>query len=661
MGKMIEFGREICADLEKSSAREWLETNGIGGFASGTIAGINTRRYHGLLIAATTPPTGRLLLLSKLEETVVIDGKRFELSANKYPNTIYPEGFNFLKNFRLAPFPAWTFELEDLEIEKTIIMPHGENTVIASYAIKSKVQSPKPEVVLEIRPLLGFRDFHSLRHEETNFDADFKVSENLVSMQPYKTFPALHFGFSNGEVEKTGYWYRNFEYDIERERGFDFREDLFQPFALKFEFSNLKSEIVSLTASTEVRKIETVEALRKNEISRRAAVVEQAGFKDEFLQQLVAASDQFIVSRGAEKSIIAGYHWFSDWGRDTMIALHGLTLTTNRAEICRSVLLEFSRHISQGMLPNRFPDVGEEPEYNTVDATLWYFEAVRAYLEKTGDYDFVEKDLYEKLVEIIIWHLRGTRFDIHVDTDGLLWAGDENTQLTWMDAKYGETAFTPRYGKAVEIQSLWYNALRVMEDLAEKFGDKSGCAQYAAMADLCEFSFSQSFWNKEENCLFDCINGERDASVRPNQIFAVSLKNSLLPLDKAQKVVRKVEEELLTPVGLRSLSPKDPKYRSRYEGNGFERDSAYHQGTVWAWLAGAFFTAYAKVFADEPDTNEKLKSWLKPFEEHLQEAGVGQITEIFDAEPPHTPRGCVAQAWSVAEILRAAKELTADY
>ena len=382
-------------------------------------------------------------------------------------------------------------------------------------------------------------------------------------------------------------------------------------------------------------------------------MIEIAGYKDEFLQQLVSAADQFIVSRQSEKSVIAGYHWFSDWGRDTMIALPGLALTTNRPEIARSVILEFSHYISEGMLPNRFPDSGEQPDYNTVDATLWYFEAIRAYVEKTKDYDFIRGKLYEKLANIINWHLLGTRFSIHVDTDGLVYAGDEQTQLTWMDAKFGETVFTPRYGKAVEIQALWYNALRTMQDLAEKFADDAGRAQYAALADLAELSFNQSFWNEDEECLFDCINGSRDASVRANQIFAVSLKHSLLSGEKAQKVVEKVERELLTPVGLRSLSPKDENYRASYEGDSFRRDSAYHQGTVWAWLAGAFWTAHAKAF---PDETQKFSRWLAEFEKHLTEAGIGQISEIFDAEPPHAPRGCIAQAWSVGEILRAAVE-----
>ncbi|MDQ4119967.1 MAG: amylo-alpha-1,6-glucosidase [Acidobacteriota bacterium] len=645
---MIRFGREICTNLEAAASREWLETNGIGGYSSGTIAGINTRRYHGLLVAATTPPTGRAVLLSKFEETLIVDGKRLNLSANQYPNAIYPEGYKFLKEFRLAPFPVWIYEIEGVRIEKTVFMPDGENTVICDY--KFKVQDSKFKVDFELMPLLAFRDYHHLQKNEESFETDLSENGNFLSIQPYAELPRLYFVYENGAVEKTGFWYRNFEYERERERGFDFRENLYQPFALKFEIEDEK--IVSVTTSTK-RKEADAERLKEAEIERCANLIEISGCRDEFSQQLVLAADQFIVARGEEKSVIAGYPWFSDWGRDTMIALPGLTLSANRPEIARSIILEFSRHISQGMLPNRFPDVGEEPDYNTVDATLWYFEAIRSFIEKTGDYDFVRENLYEKLSDIIAWHLRGTRFNIHIDTDGLLYAGDEMTQLTWMDAKSGETVFTPRFGKAVEIQALWYNALRVMENLAARFEDEAERAQYAAMADLAELSFNQSFWNESEECLFDCIaNGARDASVRPNQIFAVSLKNALLAGERARKVVRKVESELLTPVGLRSLSPKDSNYRPRYEGDGFERDSAYHQGTVWGWLAGAFWTAHAKVF---PDEQGKFQDWLENFKAHLSEAGIGQISEIFDADAPHPPRGCIAQAWSVAEILRIAK------
>ncbi|HEX8249199.1 MAG TPA: amylo-alpha-1,6-glucosidase [Pyrinomonadaceae bacterium] len=652
---MIRFGADICADFQKSSSREWLETNGIGGFASGTIAGANTRRYHGLLTAATRPPLGRVTMLSKFEETLFIDGKPFELSSNQYPDKIYPEGFRYLKSFRMAPFPVWNFEAGGIEIEKKVFMLDGENSTVCRWTVvngqpeKNKGRRTKDNgrITLELKPLLSFCDYHALQRENADFNADYEASENSsVLVKPDNEMPALFFNHNARSVEKSGFWYRHFEYAIERERGFDFREDLFQPFVLKFDLS----EEAIVIASTEKRDWRDAGNFEKSEIRRREKLIEKAAAKDDFSKQLVLAADQFIVSRGAGSSVIAGYHWFSDWGRDTMIALSGLTLATNRAEIAKSILLEFSKHISEGMLPNRFPDSSEEAEYNTVDATLWYFEATRAYAEKTGDYDFVRENLYEKLADIIVWHLRGTRYNIHVDTDGLLYAGTPDVQLTWMDAKIGAFVVTPRVGKPVEIQALWYNALKIMADFASRFGDAEDKARYEAMADAARYSFNQIFWNESGECLFDVvINGQRDVSVRPNQIFAVSLPHSMIDENRARKIVEKVEAELLTPVGLRSLSPNDAQYSPVYIGSPFERDSAYHQGTVWGWLIGAFVDAHRKVY---PENEARVSEILEGFKNHLSEAGLGQISEIFDADAPFNPRGCMAQAWSVAEVLR---------
>jgi predicted glycogen debranching enzyme len=486
-----------------------------------------------------------------------------------------------------------------------------------------------------------------LQRETAAVNMDYEAENGCVSVKPLNDLPALFLYHNATEIERSGFWYRNFEYRIERERGFDFREDLFQPFVLKFDLTRA----ARISVSTEKRDFARIETLETAEIRRRGDLIEIAGANDDFTKQLVLAADQFIVSRGDGKTVIAGYPWFSDWGRDTMIALPGLALATNRAEIARDIILEFSRHISEGMLPNRFPDAGEEAEYNTVDATLWYFEAVRAYAEKTGDYDFVRENLYLKLADIIVRHLRGTRYNIHVDTDGLLYAGEEGAQLTWMDAKIGSWVVTPRIGKPVEIQALWYNALKIMADFAARFGDAEDRARYEAMADLAKQNFNHVFWNAEEDCLFDVVvNGKRDGAVRPNQIFAVSLKYQILDdAEKQRKIVEKVERELLTSVGLRSLAPKDADYRPIYTGSPLDRDSAYHQGTVWAWLIGAFVDAYRKTF---PDNKEKIEEILQGFERHLHEAGVGQISEIFDADAPHTPRGCPAQAWSVAESRR---------
>lgn len=648
---MITFKSEICQDFTASSNREWLETNGIGGFASGTIAGANTRRYHSILTAALHPPLGRFRLLSKFEEALIVGGERYELSANRYPGTISPDGFRFLKEFRIDPFPVWTFEAGGIVLEKRIFMPHGRNATQCNWRVIGRAPS---EIKIELRPLLSFVDYHALRQEDSAVSRDFAGSAGFVSVQLFPEAPRLFFRHNAHTIERTGYWYRNFEYELEKERGFDFCEDLFQPFLLRFDLH----EGAWIIASTDDTADLDPAKLEQDEIKRRDALVKQAGFKDPFSRQLVRAADQFIVKRGEGHTVIAGYPWFSDWGRDTMIALNGLTLATNRAEIAREILLEFSRHISEGMLPNRFPDSGGEAEYNTVDATLWYFEAVRAYAENTGDAALVRDQLYGKLADILAWHLRGTRHSIHLDTDGLLHAGEAGVQLTWMDAKIGDFVVTPRVGKPVEIQALWYNALRIMADFASQYGHEKDLLRFNSMADLAQLSFNAVFWNDDKRCLYDTVeNGGRDGSVRPNQIFAVSLPYSMLDAERARLVVEKVESELLTPVGLRSLSPRDPAYVPKYEGSPFSRDSAYHQGTVWAWLIGPFIDAYLRVF---PKKVNRAREILAGFEEHLRDAGVGQISEIFDAATPHKPRGCPAQAWSVAEVLRVARRLAAN-
>jgi predicted glycogen debranching enzyme len=641
---MIECTQEICRELANANKREWLETNGLGGFASSTITGLNTRRYHGLLIAAMKPPVGRLLMLAKLEETLVIDGERFDLSVNQYPGTVHPNGHQYLKGFRLDPFPIFTYEVEGVEIEKSVFMLHGENTTVIQYKAK---QTGRRNVSLEVRPLIACRDYHSTMHENGALNAHVECSDGLATVQPYADAPPLHFAHNACAVAPTGYWYHNFEYKEEQARGLDFIEDLFNPLLLTFELKARARAVI--LASTQAHNVANVAELQRQELKRRKAVLRTALSHDEFTQQLVTAADQFIVARGAQKTIIAGYHWFSDWGRDTMIALPGLTLTTGRADLAKSILLEFARHIDRGMLPNRFPDAGEPPEYNTVDATLWFFEAIRACAAHTNDYEFIRANIYAVLNDIIDWHVRGTRYGIRVDDDGLLRAGEPGAQLTWMDAKIGDWVVTPRHGKPVEIQALWYNALCVMRDFAEKFGDAERARQYDEMASRAHTSFQQQFWNDATDCLYDVVNGEqRDAAVRPNQIFALSLPHALLTGEKAKRVLAVVERELLTPVGLRSLAPSDPNYILRYSGGILERDGAYHQGTVWAWLLGPFVEAYRKVHND----HARAKQLLTALWAHLPNAGLGQVAEIFDAEPPHTPRGCIAQAWSVAELLR---------
>lgn len=639
---MISFDRNICNDFEAASGREWLETNGIGGFASGTVSGANTRRYHGLLTAATRPPLGRITVVSKLEDAVTIDGDRYELSANIFPGSIHPKGYLNIAEFNLQPFPVWTYKIGKTTIERSVFMPHGKNTTVVIW----RVIEGESKIGLDVRPLVSFADYHHLRSEDPAFDGIFSTSAGSVSFKPYADLPALNIAFTKASVEPTGYWYRNFEYPIEKERGFDFHEDLYQPFEIQFD----PNDSFSVILSTEPADARSAERLEESERERRNELLKVADAKDDLTKQLVLAADQFVVKRGGGHTVIAGYPWFSDWGRDTMIALPGLTLATNRPEIAREIIIEFAKHISKGMIPNRFPDADEEPEYNTVDATLWYFEAIRAYSEETGDYDLIQEELYQKLADIVGWHLRGTRFNIRVDTDGLLYAGETGHQLTWMDAKVGDRVITPRIGKPVEIQALWYNALRIMSDLAERFGHDEDRERFDAMADLAKLSFNGLFWNKDAGCLYDVVeHGNFDDSIRPNQVLAISLAHPVLDKNRWKDVLETVTTELLTPVGLRSLSSHDPRYVPIYSGSPLERDSAYHQGTVWGWLIGPYIEAYRKAFDDDP---AEVNALLHGFRTHLNEAGLGQISEIFDAEPPHSPRGCPAQAWSVAEVLR---------
>jgi len=650
---MIQFKKETCGNLNAAIRREWLETNGLGGFASSTIVGLNTRRYHGLLVAATKPPVGRVVMLSKLEETLFIESQPFDLSANRYPGVIHPQGFRYLKQFRLDPFPILTYEIEGIEIEKTVFMIHGENSTVVQYELK---KNNHPERInnlrLELRPLIAFRDYHSTTHENGAINRAIEQRPGMANITPYEGLPSLHLAHNAVELQKTGDWYRNFEYDAERERGLDFSEDLFNPCILRFDL-RLRRQ-ASVIASTEQRDAAQAKEYRQAEITRRRNVAESSSLEDAFAQDLASAADQYIVSRGDQKTVIAGYHWFSDWGRDTMIALPGLTLPTGKHEVARSILRTFAQHVDQGMLPNRFPEAGETPEYNTVDATLWFFEAARAYLAYSSDLDFVRNELYPVLSDIISWHVRGTRYGIKVDPSGLLASGEQGVQLTWMDAKVGDWVVTPRRGKPVEIQALWYNALCIMADLANRFGDEPGQKRYRNMATVASWSFNRLFWNENAGRLYDVTNGAPpDPSIRPNQIFAVSLTHSMLSPERARRVVEKVQEHLLTPYGLRSLAPTDPQYRGRYTGGPTERDGAYHQGTVWPWLMGPFLTAYIKVNGGSDAARRQAAEWLTPLRSHLADGGLGHISEIFDGDAPQQPCGCVAQAWSVAEVLRA--------
>jgi predicted glycogen debranching enzyme len=646
----IEFDRSVCGNLGDASAREWLETNGIGGFASSTITSLNTRRYHALLTAATKPPVGRVVLLSKFEEILVLGDQRFDLSTNQYKDVIHPCGYQYLASFRLDPFPVFQYRCADVQIDKTIFLVQGENTVVIQYQLTGNLAGRA--CALEVRPLIAFRDYHSTTHANQAIQREVSMQPGMAVITPYPGLPSLHVAHNAATIDPAGLWFYNFKYQRELERGLDSLEDLYSPFVLRFSIA--ENSPAAIIASTLQHASAELPQLRSQEILRRSRIIRNAPVDDPFTTLLTNATDQFIVARADRKSVIAGYPWFGDWGRDTMISLPGLTLVTGRFDDARNILRAFAASIDRGMLPNRFPDAGEAPEYNTVDATLWMFHATHEFLRYTRDYDFVRTELYHPLAEIIAWHERGTRYGIRLDADGLLHAGQPGVQLTWMDARVNGREVTPRQGKPVEVQALWHNALRVMAHLADTVGDPAASARYADLADRARDRFRQAFWNPAAGCLYDVIpdSGDPDASLRPNQVFAVSLPYPLLTNEQAARVIDVVEWELLTPYGLRTLSPRDPNYHGRYEGDPSSRDAAYHQGTVWPWLLGPFLTAYVKVHDFSEVARSRAGRFLDALRAHLLEAGLGQISEVFDGDAPHRPGGCFAQAWSVAEVLR---------
>ena len=654
---MLRFDHSVCGNLDQALRREWLETNGIGGFASSTIVGLDTRRYHGLLTAALHPPGDRYLLLAKLEETLVVGTSRHELSANQYPGTIHPTGFTLQREFRLDPFPTFTWAVDGFVLEKTVLLVHGENTVVVTYALRREEGAPlAPDtaVGLEVRPLIAFRDFHATTHENDGIDRNVTLGDGLASMMPYRGLPTLHVAHDARRIDPSGDWYRSFEYAEERARGLDFREDLYQPFTLHFDVGSV--DRATIVAGTELHRAADADALVRAERERRATLLADVPQGDLLQRTLVAAADQYLVRRGAGKSVIAGYPWFGDWGRDTFISVRGLCLATGRLDVAREILLAWTDVVSEGMLPNRFADHGEQPEYNSVDAALWFVVAARELLDAAATagrpLPVAEVEAVWRAIEAILeGYQRGTRHRIGLDqSDALLFAGEPGVQLTWMDAKVGDWVVTPRVGKPVEIQALWLAALHAAGARSDR---------WAPLLARGRDSFARRFWNASASCLYDVVDpdghaGAADASFRPNQILAVGgLPLQLLDGDRARAVVDGVESRLWTPLGLRSLAPGEPGYVATYRGGPRERDASYHQGTVWPWLLGPFVEAWVRVRGGTPEARQAARvRFLSPLEAHLADAGLGHVSEIADAEAPHQPGGCPFQAWSVAEALR---------
>ena len=661
---MIDFGREICGSSVMAEQREWLITNGIGGFASGTVSGVLTRRYHGLLLASLQPPLGRTLLLAKLDETAEYDGlypdngRFYPLYTNRWATgSLEAEGYKHLTRFHLeGTTPVWTYGIANALLEKRIWMQPGANSTYIQYRL---VRATGP-LTLEAKAFANYRDYHSTTIMD-DWDTDPVIDPVANGLRLHMTADARPFYLLSDKAKLIPQldWYEDFFLSVEEYRGQnDVQED--HLYAALMQVTLRPGESVTVVATLDAdASLDGMTALAEREVYEADLLAQTrqvwpGATLPAAVERLVLAADQFIVARETKgnhngRSIIAGYPWFSDWGRDTMIALSGLTLVTGRPEVAASVLRTYAQYVDQGMLPNRFPDAGETPEYNTVDATLWYFEAVRAYHSATGD-EALLRQLYPFLADIIAWHQRGTRYNIQMDAaDGLLFAGEAGWQLTWMDVKVEEWVVTPRIGKPIEVNALWYNALRNMADFARQLGEEP--TGYDSLADKVQTGFSR-FWNDDMGYCYDVIDvppdSRPDGSLRPNQLLAISLPYSPLTAGQQRSALDACGRHLVTAHGLRSLSPDDANYIGHYGGNPRQRDGAYHQGTVWGWLIGPFVSAHLRVYGDKT----AARSYLTSLIHHLNDHGLGSISEIFDGDAPFTPRGCIAQAWSVAELLR---------
>lgn len=668
----INLGRGMLSKTEEAFGREWIIYNGLGGYASSTVLGLNTRKYHGLLVAAFHPPRNRRLCLAKMDEELILGNSFYPLFSNEFQNGIFPKGHMFLKRFSFSPFPKYVYAVENVEVWKTVFMPYKKNALIALYEVFKKGDL---DVKMRVFPIITCRHFHSVVdrwRKPLNFTQKPQGKRTVINVEaPPST---LVMEATEGVYFLMDKWVEKVYFREEFSRGESFLDDWYQPgfFEMKVDGKHAKfavsvcvdeneenalkisSDMPATTYDAEAfydRALERHESLLANFYKTHSSLK-----VEEWLNWIVLAADKFIVE-GAEKfskSIIAGYHWFEDWGRDTFVSLPGLMLVNGRFEDARQTFLTFKKYCGDGLIPNFISDVDAKPVYNSVDAALWYVNAALQYLKYTGDLNFVEGNLWENLKAMVESLVKGTASNLRVDADGLLLHGP---QLTWMDTVVDNQPLTPRAGKAVEVQALWYNALKTLEALARKFKEENKAENFARLAEKARKSFNEKFWNRSKGCLFDVVDehGYGDTSVRPNQIIAVALDFIMLDKTISEKIVDLVQKELLTPYGLRTLARGDPKYVGVYFGDRRSRDKAYHNGTVWPWLLGPFTRAFLKTKGYSDFRREyALKNFLLPlFTEQLSRAGLGVISEIFDGDSPHNPRGCIAQAWSVAEPLRA--------
>ncbi len=614
---------------------EWLESDGTGGYASGTVGTFRTRRYHALLLVARTPPSGRVVLVNGVEAWVDAPSGTFPLSTQRYrPNVVHPRGIDFLAAFSHEPWPRWTFRgLDEIEIVHELIVDRQDGSVLLTW----RLSRDTPGVRLRVRPLLSGRDYHALMHENDAFAFAARSVGGNVAWHPYPELPAVT-ALTNGSYVHEPVWYRNFDYLEEAARGLDHTEDLGAPGTFHFDLSRGDSVVVLRAGDQLDVDAETAAArVREREAGRRQS-----------LGPLDRAAESFVVQGNLGNTIIAGFPWFADWGRDTFIAMRGLLLARVCHDAAESILLAWSDAVSQGMLPNRFPEDGGAPEFNSVDASLWFVIVVYEFLAAARPEAPTRARLIAAATAILDGYTAGTRFGIRMDDDGLLACGVAGMQLTWMDARVDGRVITPRIGKPVEIQALWINALRCAG------------AHRMTLADRAQLAFTTRFPNSTTGCLYDVVDvdhmrGRVDGSVRPNQVLAAGgLPHAIVDGETARKLVAIVERELVTPLGLRTLARSDPAYCPRYEGDAPSRDGAYHQGTVWPWLIGAFVDAWLNVNGDDDvHRAEARRHFLAPLLDHLNVAGLGHVSEIADGDSPHTPRGCPFQAWSLGELIRA--------
>lgn len=659
--KAYHLNKDALTPMSAGVQKEWVLTNGIGGYAGSSVTGAHARKHHGYLIASLHPPVERFVILSKINECLIRSSEKIDFTVEQYlagdGSTAYREGIEYLNSFTYDGLVHFTTKAPEFTMTKTLAFEHGKNTISISYDIQNDGES----ATLVLTPLFNYRVHHEASTIDTlKFDTAYEQPEIRLVPQQNKDVTIRLFTDDGTVVPCEEKYTTGMQLQKELDVESDALDDNYTPYQIEFPLDAGCCKKISIVCTIEDTYEKDAFATAAAEMARFDALEKKAGYHDELAETLTIAADHFLAYRQSTglMTVLAGLPWFTDWGRDTMIALTGLTLSTGRYQDARDILTTFARYVHHGMVPNMFPDEGTAPLYNTADASMWYFYAVGKYLDYTGtpeDYAFVQETIYPKLKEIIAAYEHGTDFSIYMEEDGLIHAGSGLDQVTWMDVRVGDWVATPRHGKPVEINALWYHALCLMEEWATRFGEDG--SHYAALAAHAKESFAKEFWNEKDGCLYDVVDGlEGDASLRPNQIYAVSLPHRMLDADKEKKIVDKVYEKLYAKTGLRSLSPDDKEYHPTYEGCLDKRDHAYHQGTSWGFLLGGFLTAYVHVYGTSKEVITQVDAMLDATREQFYHGCIGSIAEIFDGDEPHTSRGCYAQAWSVGEILRAYTE-----